>query len=260
VNEIDVSKLLNETGLNHVEWLQEIDSTNTRALSLASDPSMAPPFLIGADQQSAGRGRGANPWWGAPGSLMFSIGVDMPKLGLSAAEWPRFSLVTGLAIAEAIAEFLPRSTVGLKWPNDVWVDGRKVCGILIEQGDRTPNRLIVGIGINVNNSFREAPDAQRQIAISMSDAAQGILFSRTEVLISFLSRWNALVKKLSEGTINLAEQWSHRCVLSGYPVTLTSGSKETTGICCGIDDDGSLLLRTAFTTERCYAGTVRLLN
>ncbi len=258
--EIDVSRLLAESPLCHVEWLNQVDSTNSRALKLAAESSLATPFLIGADQQTAGRGRGANQWWGADGSLMFSIVVDMPQLGLVAAEWPRFSLITGLAIGETISEFLPAARVGVKWPNDVWVDDRKICGILIEQGDRLSDRLVVGIGINVNNSFAEAPEAQRRIAISMTDAGQGRAFSRTEILISFLSHWHSLIKQLTEGTVNLVERWSHACVLSGRPVTVNSGTNETVGICAGIDDDGRLLLRTAFAMEHCYAGTVRLLD
>lgn len=257
--DIDIARLLAETTLAHVEWSDEIDSTNTRALNLAAESAVKTPFLIGANRQTAGRGRGSNRWWGSDGSLLFSVAVDMPALGLSTEIWPRFSLVTGLAIAETISWFLPGSRVGLKWPNDVWVDGRKVCGILIERSDRCPNRLIAGIGINVNNSFRNAPDEQRRIAISMTDATNGELFSRTGVLIAFLSRWKTLIELLASDEIQLSERWSRLCVLDGNPVAVTNGENEITGICAGIDDDGSLLLRTSFTMERCYAGTVRLL-
>ena len=255
---IDINRLLAESCLRHVEWLPQVESTNDRALALANDPAMTTPFLVGADRQTAGRGRGVNRWWGADGALMFSIGIDMPEFGLSTIAWPRFSLVTGLAIAETLSMFLPSAGVGLKWPNDVWIDGRKVSGILIEQADKAPNRLVVGIGVNVNNSFAEAPEDRRRIATSMTDAAHGALFSRTDILIAILSRWRSLAAQLADGEVNLAERWSHDCVLSGHPVTLTNGINETIGICAGIDDDGCLLLRTAYALERFYAGTVRL--
>ena len=257
---IETSRLLAESKLCHAEWLDEVDSTNTRALAVANDLSKDTPFLIGADRQTAGRGRGSNKWWGAEGSLMFSIGIDVVQLGLTTLEWPRFSLITGLAISETMNWFLPHARVGVKWPNDVWIDARKVCGILIEQASQSPSRLIVGIGINVNNSFEKAPEDQRQIAVSMRDSAGGTTFSRTDVLIEFLSRWDNLAQQLSSGSINLSERWSRSCVLMGNPISITNGSDEKTGICAGIDDDGGLLLRTAFTTERCYAGTVRLLS
>lgn len=257
---IDLNRLLAKSCLRHAEWLGQTDSTNDRAIERSKDPSFETPYLIGADQQYAGRGRGTNQWWGADGSLMFSIAIDMSSFGLSTRDWPRFSLITGLAVSETLAAVLPSGRVGLKWPNDVWLNGRKVCGILIEQVDRMSDRFIVGIGMNINNSFVEAPAKQRQIATSLKDEGHGVDFSRTDVLIDFLGHWNSLVKHLADDTVSLVERWSHLCVLSGRPVTVTSGNHETTGICTGIDDEGALLLRTAFATERCYSGTVRLLD
>ena len=258
--EINISQLLSDTFLKKAEWFEETDSTNTRALKLALDPSLQTPCLIGADRQTAGRGRGANPWWGADGALMFSVVIDMPSLGLTSDQWPRFSLITGLAISQAISSQIPSANVGVKWPNDVWLNGRKVSGILIEQGERTQNRLIVGIGVNVNNSFDSAPEEQQRIATSMIDAASGQPFSKTNLLIAFLELWELLAKELVSGSVNLTERWSHLCVLSGRPIVLTNGRDEKTGICAGIDEDGCLLLRTAYTIERCFAGTVRLLD
>jgi BirA family transcriptional regulator, biotin operon repressor / biotin---[acetyl-CoA-carboxylase] ligase len=257
---IDVARVRSETRIQEVAWLEEVDSTNTLALQRAGDLRTVMPFLIGTDRQVAGRGRGGNRWWGADGALMFSIGVEMPALGLAMAQWPRFSLITGLAIADALSICIPAARAGVKWPNDVWLNGRKVCGILIEQVDLVPNRLIVGIGINVNNSFAHAPDEQQRIATSMKDSAAGSEFSLTDVLLTFLNRWKSLTDELAEGTINLVERWSHACVLSGRPIVVTAGDRSLTGICAGIDDDGSLLLRTEWTMERCYAGTVRLLD
>lgn len=257
---IDVRRLLSETCLQHVEWLTEIDSTNNRALIEASQHSVELPRLIGADHQTAGRGRGANSWWGADGSLMFSVLTDMRQFGLVTQDWPRFSLVTGLAIAETLSSYLPLVSVGLKWPNDIWLGRKKVCGILIEQSDRNPDRLVIGVGLNVNNSFVEAPDNQRQIATSMIDEAEGTSFSRTDVLVDFLKCWRVIIDQLARDELNLVERWSRKCVLTGLPVTLTHGNTATTGLCQGIDHDGALLLRTAFALERHYAGTVRLVK
>lgn len=259
-DEIDVDRLRTEAGFEHIEWSGEIDSTNTHALLLAASSTVKTPFLIGANRQKAGRGRGSNSWWDAEGSLLFSVGFDMPQLGLTCDVWPRFSLATGLAIAETISWFLPDAKIGLKWPNDVWVNGRKVCGILIERSDRSPNRLVVGIGINVNNSFKSATEEQRRVATSMTDAAQGAIFSRTGILIALTHRWHSLIAMLADGSIQLVDRWSRMCVLTGNPVSVQNGDNQITGICSGIDDDGSLMLRTSIALERCYAGTVRLLT
>ena len=257
---MDIPRLLAETELKKVAWFEEVDSTNDRALQLAIQSDLPTPYLIGADRQVSGRGRGTNRWWGSDGSLMFSVVVDMTSLGLTPVDWPRFSLVTGLAISTMLSTFLPGSAVGVKWPNDVWVQGRKVCGILIEQCDRFPDRLIVGIGLNVNNSFAGAPVELRQIATSMTDSASGNAFSRTDVLVNFLNEWKSLTQYVADGSINLAERWSRGCVLSGHPVKITNGNLDAIGVCAGIDSDGALLLRTAFSLEKNYAGTVRLLG
>jgi BirA family biotin operon repressor/biotin-[acetyl-CoA-carboxylase] ligase len=257
---IDIPRLLAETNLRQVEWFEQVDSTSDRALQLATQPILQTPYLIGADRQVSGRGRGTNRWWGSDGSLTFSVVVDMTSFGLTPVDWPRFSLVTGLAVSTILSSFLPGSAVGLKWPNDVWLQGRKVCGILIEQCDRYPDRLIVGIGLNVNNSFEDAPVELRQIAISMSDATSGCTFSRTDVLIRFLNEWKTLTQYVAEGSINLAERWSRACVLTGFPMKIINGNVEAIGVCAGIDSDGALLLRTAFALEKHYAGTVRLLE
>jgi BirA family biotin operon repressor/biotin-[acetyl-CoA-carboxylase] ligase len=246
--------------MTQAEWLPEVDSTNDLALARANQPGFQSPLLIGADSQTAGRGRGSNRWWGASGALMFSIVSDMSQLGLTQAAWPRFSLVTGLAISETLASFVSSMAVGLKWPNDVWLGRQKVCGILIEQSEQFPERLVIGVGLNVNNSFRDAPAENRAIATSMADATGGMTFSRTEVLLEFLSQWRRLTEQLASGQIDLVERWSRLCVLTGNPVVLTNGRNETTGVCAGIDSDGALLLRTAFSVERHYAGTVRLLG
>ena len=257
---IDIPRLLAETDLQKVEWFDQIDSTNNWALEIATQSILQTPYLVGAEQQLSGRGRGTNRWWGSDGSLMFSVVVDMSSLGLSPIDWPRFSLVTGLAISTTLESFVPGVGVGLKWPNDVWLQGRKVCGILIEQCDRYPGRLIVGIGLNVNNSFADAPEELRAIATSMTDSAKGDQFSRTEVLIKFLNEWKTLAGYVAEGSINLVERWSRACVLSGHPVKITHGNQEGIGVCAGIDSDGALLLRTAFSMEKHYAGTVRILE
>ena len=257
---IDMPRLLSETCLRQAEWHDQVDSTNDRASVLAARPEIEMPLLIGADQQTEGRGRGANRWWGAEGSLMFSILVDMCQFGLASSDWPRFSLVTGLAVAETLATFLPSVSIGLKWPNDVWLGHRKASGILIEQCDQFPNRVVVGIGLNVNNSFVMAPEEQRRSATSMSDDAHGRQFDRTEILLDFLTRWRSLSQRLAEDDINLVEQWSRWCVLTGHPVMLSQGKQETIGVCAGIDANGALLLRTGFALERHYAGTVRLVQ
>lgn len=256
---IDTQQLVSETFIRQAQWHPQLVSTNSRALELAADSSLITPFLIGATEQTAGRGRGANRWWGTDGTLMFSVVFDMPSLGLPQSEWPRFSLGTAVSVAETIEAFLPLTSVGLKWPNDVWLGTRKTCGILIEQSDRTPGQLVVGIGLNVNTRFASAPDELRAIATSLHAESQQ-QFSLQEVLTRLLQRWDSNIAAQCAGDWNLHHQWSRLCVLNRRQVRLSSAGGDVTGQCHGIADDGALLLASDGQVKRYYAGTVRLID
>lgn len=256
---IDLDQLIAETFVRRAEWHAEISSTNTRAIELAADSRTPTPCLIGATLQTAGRGRGANRWWAADGTLMFSVLFDMPELGLPQSEWPRFSLGTALSVAETVEAFLPYAPVGLKWPNDVWLGHQKCCGILIEQPERAPGKLVVGIGLNVNTKFAGAPEELRSIATSLHDVS-GQCFAMQDVLIRLLQRWDINCTAQRSGDWELRRLWSRLCVLSGRPIRITSTAGEQCGECRGIADDGALLLATGDAPTRCYAGTVRLIT
>lgn len=253
---IDLDQLVAETFIRQGQWHRELPSTNTQAIELAADSDIETPFLIGATEQTAGRGRGGNRWWASGGTLMFSVLLDMQTLGLPQVEWPRFSLGTALSVAETIEAFLPNVAVGLKWPNDVWIGARKTCGILIEQSDRAPGRLVVGIGLNVNTQFNSAPDELRSIATSMHGES-GQRFSLQDVLIRLLQRWEINIREQRDGEWDLCRLWSRLCVLSGRVVRVTSATGDLTGECLGIADDGALRIACGGGTHHCYAGTVR---
>jgi len=253
---INVEQVLAESFIRQGQWHDSLGSTNNRALELAVDPLVQMPILVGATEQSAGRGRGSNRWWAADGTLMFSVLFDMPSLGLPQFEWPRFSLGTALTIAETIEAFLPNVPVGLKWPNDVWIGNRKTCGILIEQSDRAPGRLVVGIGLNINTQFDAAPAELRSIATSLHTES-GQTFCMQQVLIQFLQRWEFNIAAQKAGDWDLERLWSRLCVLSGRTVCVTAAGNESTGLCTGIANDGALLVVDRGQTVRHYAGTVR---
>jgi BirA family biotin operon repressor/biotin-[acetyl-CoA-carboxylase] ligase len=190
---------------------------------------------------------------------MFSVLLDMPSLGLAQSEWPLFSLGTALSIAETIESHLPDVSVGLKWPNDVWLGSRKTCGILIEQSDRAPGRLIVGIGLNVNTRFTAAPPELRSIATSMAEESEQ-QFPLQDVLIRLLQRWEMNIQSQRQGDWDVPRLWSRLCVLTGHPVRVSSAAGDIVGRCQGIADDGSLLVDEQGLMKRCYAGTVRRLD
>lgn len=243
----------------HVEWHDELDSTNSRAFALAGDAGVELPRLIGATRQTAGRGRGGNSWWSGNGALTFSLLFNPLESGLSFLRWPQTALATGLAVADTLDEFLPPSLVQLKWPNDVYVHGRKICGILSEVPPGSTDRLVIGIGINVANSFAAAPHDVQATATSLKDFLADAVPSNDEVLALLLPRWNAWLRRLALGEVDFSRVWKPRCYLADQRVMVSVGSESQSGLCRGLDLDGALLLETPHGIQRILAGTVRRL-
>jgi len=250
----NVANIRAATIFRAVEHFTTLPSTNDRAMVLAQDRCAQVPALVLADQQTAGRGRSANGWWSVPGSLTFSVVLDRPDSGV----WQRVSLTAGLAVCETIAELCPQLTVGLKWPNDVFVQDRKVAGVLIEAPPPQVGRYVIGVGVNVNNSLRCAPVPLRSSAISLTDAT-GQAFDLTHLLIEILGQVGKNLKMLVCGDKRLAERWKSFCILTGRNVSVDAGPQRTAGICRGINSDGALLVQTHRDVEACFAGTVTIL-
>jgi BirA family transcriptional regulator, biotin operon repressor / biotin---[acetyl-CoA-carboxylase] ligase len=251
----DLARIASSGLVREVEFHAEIGSTNDRAAELAFRPGLASPFLVLAERQTAGRGRGSNRWWSSPGSLTFSLVLEGRQCGLPVQRWPQIALAAGAAVCEAIEQVMPAAPAGLKWPNDVYLAGKKAGGILVEAPAGPAGRVIVGIGLNVNNSLARAPaDVARQAA-SMIDVA-GHPFDSTEVLLAILARFADVLSKAAANEHDLVERCRRWCLLSGKRVTLSLGGRDVTGICRGIDDQGRLMLATSEGTERYLSGTV----
>jgi BirA family biotin operon repressor/biotin-[acetyl-CoA-carboxylase] ligase len=248
----DLDRICTRTFVKHVEFHQQIASTNDRALELVSEPSCPFPLLVLTELQTAGRGRGANRWWASHGALTFSV---LLSAGGRAAPscWPLVSLTAGLAVCEALEELL-RHPAYLKWPNDVYVRNRKVCGILVEVPRHRQEALVVGIGINVNNSLRYATGPVEQ-AISLSDVADR-RFPLVEVLVAVLDRLAQRYASIGQRDGELRDHWRRRCLLTGRTVHLQLAARSLVGICQGIDHEGALLVHTGVGLERCFAGVV----
>ncbi len=272
----DLEHLLKSTFVEQVEFHRAIDSTNDRALELAHQGSVAAPLLVLAERQTGGRGRGTNQWWSAPGALTFSLLIKPDASRLPPRRWPQASLTVGLAVCEAIEGMLDEPAVQLKWPNDVYVRRRKVCGILIElpsipKSGVSPNpsapgqpeqkqpkpqpAIVIGIGINVNNSARQAPRELQSSAIALCDVAEKE-FSLVDVLLRVLVQLEERLDEIDRGKDELWLRWRERCLLTNRTVHFDFGTRQVVGQCRGIDDEGALLIETEHETERCFAGVV----
>lgn len=253
----DLPRLQAETPVREIVYRPVMDSTNTLALSLTADAAQAMPLLVLAGEQTAGRGRNTNRWWSSAGALTFSLVIEPGTWNLARDRWPRIALTAGLSVCQVVRDVAPQAACGLKWPNDVLLGSWKLCGILVEvpppAGD-VP-RIVIGLGINVNNSTDAAPDDVRSRAISLRDAT-GTDFDMTDILARLLRALFGNLQALASDADWLSGAWAKLCVLTGKTVTIQRGEKLLRGRCSGIDAQGALVLETAYGRERIFGGTV----
>ena len=254
MNSINPESVQRETFVAAVKWLDEVDSTNSYALRTITERKEF-PFLIGTDAQTGGRGRGKNRWWGSRGSLQFSLMIKPAECGIRQQQWPLMSLAVGLAIAEGLDPFAGSASLQLKWPNDVYANGKKIAGILIETVPTAAELVVIGIGTNVNNSFVDALSEVQNKAGSLTELV-GETISCEQVLIAFLHSLEDTLRQLGLDDSDFIDRWRKRCFLTGKQVGIDDSQRETSGTCLGIDDDGALRLMTATGLQRFFAGTV----
>jgi len=254
---LDTAQIQRRTFVRYVEHHPLLGSTSDRALELAGDAKIPLPALVVADRQTAGRGRGSNRWWSAEGALTFSLLLDSQPERLPHDRWPQLSLAAGVAACDALSELAP-GRFGLKWPNDVHAAGRKIAGILVEAPNVPATRpIVVGVGVNVNNSWAAAPADLQGIGTSLFDLTGGML-DRGETLCRLLTALEHRLEQLAAGGGELPDAWQSLCVLRGRQVGVETAGRKITGECLGIASDGGLLLRDANgRAQRFYGGVVR---
>jgi len=231
--------------------LAEIDSTQNAARALA-DAGAPEGTVVWAEHQTRGRGRLGRSWADEPGSALLISIILRPGSPLS--HFPQISLLTGVAVAEAIGEEsgLP---VTLVWPNDVFVHGRKAAGILAESfasGDSGPV-IILGIGVNVNQM--RFPDDLATRATSLALEA-GHPFDRERLLKILLERLEDWYRRWgAEGFAPVREAWRQGPGTLGQRVAVEEGIG---GIAVDVAEDGALVVRTdTGAVVRRVAGVIR---
>jgi BirA family biotin operon repressor/biotin-[acetyl-CoA-carboxylase] ligase len=254
----DLEELLASTFCRSIRFQRECASTNDLALAEQRDQEWPLPRLLTTDAQTAGRGRGSNQWWAGEGSLAFSLRVSPADFSISREQWPLVSLATALAVGDVLAEFPTDRSVGLKWPNDVQLDSRKICGILVEPPPGNTTELIIGVGINVLNSLADAPEELRSIATSLVDETDEEAECRPgDVLLRVLQCLEIELERLAADSLDLTARWQGRCVLTGHAVSLEAGGRRVVGVCHGIDNSGAILLEADGEVRPWFGGIVR---
>jgi len=238
--------------------LDKVDSTNSEAERHLAAGSRT-PLVILAREQTEGRGRRGRTWHSPPAGNLYGTFVFRPKL--EPARLQDFTLWMGLNICELTANFC-KLEPGLKWPNDLLLGGRKAGGMLTEariDSDQVRD-LVFGLGLNLNARSADLPRELAATATSLAEAAGApVEVNRfaAALITRVLSAYGQFVEDDYRG--KFAELWQRFDVLRGRPVSVTQGDRTISGTATGIDDEGSLIVRTGpGRTERFRAGEVTL--
>ncbi|WP_437884606.1 bifunctional biotin--[acetyl-CoA-carboxylase] ligase/biotin operon repressor BirA [Pseudomonas sp. LRF_L74] len=246
-------------GISHLGWqaalLESVDSTNAevlRRLSAGNDG----PLLVVAEQQISGRGRRGRVWASPYGeNLYFSLGFHHEG-GAQLLEG--LSLTVGLAVLRAL-EGAGCIGAGLKWPNDLLVNGQKIAGILIElSGDPAGScQVVVGIGVNVNMTATRC-DSISQPWTSLRSCL-GRLLERTDFALSLAKHLHGYLKHHeSEGFPSIRAEWEASHLWQGAEVSLQMGARAIDGVILGVDDQGALRLLVDGSEQRFSGGELSL--
>ncbi|MEM6981320.1 MAG: biotin--[acetyl-CoA-carboxylase] ligase, partial [Planctomycetota bacterium] len=211
------------------------------------------PRLILAMKQPAGRGRHGKTWSASEGGITLSWSCEYSGHLLSIA--------AGLAVAETIERLVPPFRCGLKWPNDVWLAGGKVSGILIERCSSTlsatKNPYVIGIGVNLigHPNLEECDNAP--VAPTSIRHATGHELSIATFLDELIPCLNSWIDCSTKHPATLHAAYDERCQLKGYPVRASHATKDLEGTCLGISHDGGLKLQVGSAIKTLYAGEIQ---
>jgi BirA family biotin operon repressor/biotin-[acetyl-CoA-carboxylase] ligase len=240
-----------------IDYFDEVGSTQRVAAELA-EQGIAQGAVVIAERQSAGRGRMGRQWHSPPGVNLYATIILRPKCAI--AEVPRLSLVAGVAAAEAVEMAAP-GIVALKWPNDVWLNGRKAGGIIAEavtNASRGLQCVLLGIGLNLNLTARDIPPELQDRATSVL-IATGYPCERAAIASSLLQKLGTRYMETERhGFAAVRPVWERYSALTGRPVIVVDGASRIAGTVTGIDTDGALLLESAEGPTRILTGDVSI--
>lgn len=250
-------KLHQQAGMPDILLQHVTDSTNSQLMKKLQDgqPLQKGSVLV-AEAQTAGRGRRGNPWFSPFGSnLYFSMYWQLEQ-GIQAAMG--LSLVIGIAVAEVL-ESQYRLPVKLKWPNDIYLQQKKLAGILIELAGQSHAQcdLVIGLGLNI----RMPNTAERQIDQAWTDLQQHLDMPVNRNQLIALLQQNIcchLTEFESSGFTAFAAAFNQRDQFFGNAVYLSSGERKVFGLCAGVDHQGALLLEQDGQLQSYFGGELSL--
>lgn len=247
-----------EQRLDRLDLLLDIGSTNSWLLERASD-HMGKRYAVLAEKQTSGRGRRGRQWVSPFGkniylSLLVTLQGEVgQQFGLS--------LMTAIAVERSLVK-LGIQGVSLKWPNDIYLDGKKLAGILLEAQQTQPNfcQVVIGVGLNMSLDAEEARSIEQPWS-ALNQYQPGL--SRNQVAASVLDELLLLIEGFQrDGFGDWGSYWSDRDIFQDQHVSVSSPAGDRVGVVKGVNRRGELLLLTDKGMETLVAGelSVRLAN
>ncbi|WP_026560184.1 biotin--[acetyl-CoA-carboxylase] ligase [Bacillus sp. J37] len=255
-NEIKIGLKTRKMG-HHVHFEETVTSTQKIAQTLANEGAEEGTIVV-AEQQTNGRGRMARQWYSPSGTGIWMSLIIRPNIAVQAT--PQLTLLTAVAIVQAIEEITPLKP-DIKWPNDILINGKKLVGILTElqaEADRV-HSIIIGTGINVNQSITDFPEELHHVATSIHletnkqwDRAQLI----QEILLKFENLYSLY---LAQGFRPIKLLWEGYAVSLQKPITARTINGTVEGKAIGINDAGVLLIQTSDgSVKQIYSADIEL--
>ena len=247
--------------LMHTDWVAKevlyfdtIDSTNTKAQELA-EKGYPSGTLVVADKQESGKGRRGRSWVSPSGTGIFMTLMIKPDINPNNASM--LTLVAALAVAKAITSVTGEKAL-IKWPNDIVVNGKKVCGILTEMNAQFDyiNNIVVGIGINVHNeSF---PEEISQMASSLMIEAGGKRFHRAQIIAETMSYFEQYYDTFlkTQDLSALVREYDELLVNRNKSVRVLDPKEPFDGKAMGITPKGELIVETWESRKLVSSGEV----
>ena len=240
---------------SNIHHFYKIGSTNTAGMNAAAEGAPEGSVFLG-EEQTAGRGRGSNTWQSPRSTGIYCSVVLRPTLPPS--DVLILSLAAGLAVHNAIQQVDARVKPDLKWPNDVLIDGKKVCGILTEMNAEATRvrHVVVGIGINVNQA--SFPKELGATSLRLQTGSEWSRVELTAALLKSLDReYRQLIEESGERDAILHRFGQNSSWVHGKKVRIEENGKSFEGETEGLDPRGFLLVRSSRGTQTILSGTVR---
>lgn len=226
-----------------IYYFPELESTNIIAKEKAThkEEGVNEGTIVIAERQSAGKGRLGRNWFSPAGGIWLSM-ILYPQL--SPSYIPRITLMTAVAVVKAI-ERCTKIKTQIKWPNDILINEKKVCGILTEMSAELDliNWVVVGIGVNVNIKQQEFPENIRERTTSLKEALRKEI-SRVRLVQMFLKEFERYYELLKKREISLIlKEWKSYSHTLGKKIRVDMGERIITGEAVDINEEGALILK-----------------